>query len=31
MVPITANILPPLVDVFETVLTFFPDSIGASW
>src|SRR6195952_4799583 len=31
MVPITANILQPLVDVFETVLKFFHDSIGASW
>jgi YidC/Oxa1 family membrane protein insertase len=31
MVPITANILQPLVDVFESVLTFFHDSIGASW
>ncbi|MCW2984823.1 MAG: YidC/Oxa1 family rane protein insertase [Conexibacter sp.] len=31
MVPITANILQPLVDVFETVLKFFHDSFGASW
>jgi YidC/Oxa1 family membrane protein insertase len=31
MVSITANILQPLVDVFETVLKFFHDSIGASW
>jgi YidC/Oxa1 family membrane protein insertase len=31
MVPITANILQPLVDVFETVLKFFHDSVGASW
>src|SRR3954470_6243348 len=31
MVPITANILQPLVDVFESVLRFFHDSIGASW
>src|SRR3954469_11891199 len=31
MVPITANILQPLVDVFESVLVFFHDSIGASW
>jgi YidC/Oxa1 family membrane protein insertase len=31
MVPITANILQPLVDVFETILRFFHDSIGASW
>jgi YidC/Oxa1 family membrane protein insertase len=31
MVPITANILQPLVDVFETVLKFFHDTFGASW
>jgi YidC/Oxa1 family membrane protein insertase len=31
MVPITANILQPLVDVFESVLKFFHDSFGASW
>lgn len=31
MVPITANILQPLVDVFETVLRFFHDTVGASW
>lgn len=31
MVPITANILQPLVDVFESVLVFFHDSVGASW
>jgi YidC/Oxa1 family membrane protein insertase len=31
MVPITANILQPLVDVFESVLKFFHDEIGASW
>src|SRR3954468_12838631 len=31
MVPITANILQPLVDVFESILDFFHDSIGASW
>jgi YidC/Oxa1 family membrane protein insertase len=31
MVPITANILQPLVDVFESILRFFHDSIGASW
>jgi YidC/Oxa1 family membrane protein insertase len=31
MVPITANILQPLVDVFESILTFFHDSVGASW
>jgi YidC/Oxa1 family membrane protein insertase len=31
MVPITANILQPLVDVFEEVLKFFHDTVGASW
>lgn len=31
MVPIIANILQPLVDVFESILSFFHDSIGASW
>jgi YidC/Oxa1 family membrane protein insertase len=31
MVPITANVLQPLIDVFESVLIFFHDSIGASW
>src|SRR5512138_745734 len=31
MVPITANILQPLIDVFESVLTFFHDNVGASW
>jgi YidC/Oxa1 family membrane protein insertase len=31
MVPITANILQPLVDVFEEVLKFFHDQVGASW
>jgi YidC/Oxa1 family membrane protein insertase len=31
MVPITANILQPLVDVFESVLKFFHDTFGASW
>src|SRR5215212_3778128 len=31
MVPITANILQPLVDVFESVLKFFHDNVGASW
>jgi YidC/Oxa1 family membrane protein insertase len=31
MVPITANILQPLVDVFESILKFFHDSFGASW
>jgi YidC/Oxa1 family membrane protein insertase len=28
---ITANVLQPLIDVFEGVLKFFHDSIGASW
>ena len=31
MVPITANILQPLVNVFESILRFFHDSFGASW
>src|SRR3954451_14244752 len=31
MFPITANILQPLVDVFESILKFFHDSFGASW
>jgi YidC/Oxa1 family membrane protein insertase len=31
MVPITANILQPLVDVFESILKFFHDSVGFSW
>jgi YidC/Oxa1 family membrane protein insertase len=31
MVSITANVLQPLVDVFESILRFFHDSIGASW
>jgi YidC/Oxa1 family membrane protein insertase len=31
MVPITANVLQPLIDVFESVLIFFHDSVGASW
>jgi YidC/Oxa1 family membrane protein insertase len=31
MVPITANILQPLVNVFESILQFFHDSFGASW
>jgi YidC/Oxa1 family membrane protein insertase len=31
MVPITANILQPLVDVFESILKFFHDTFGASW
>jgi YidC/Oxa1 family membrane protein insertase len=28
---ILANVLQPLIDVFESVLKFFHDSIGASW
>jgi len=31
MVPITANILQPLINVFESVLSFFHDTVGASW
>jgi YidC/Oxa1 family membrane protein insertase len=31
MVPITANILQPLVDVFESILKFFHDSFNTSW
>src|SRR6478672_7508285 len=31
MLPITANILQPLVNVFESILQFFHDSFGASW
>jgi YidC/Oxa1 family membrane protein insertase len=31
MVPITANILQPLVDFFEGILKFFHDTVGASW
>src|SRR6476620_1954681 len=31
MVPITANILQPLVDFFESILKFFHDTVGASW
>jgi YidC/Oxa1 family membrane protein insertase len=31
MVPITANILQPLIDAFESVLKFFHDTVGASW
>lgn len=31
MVPITANILQPLVDVFESILKFFHDTFGTSW
>lgn len=31
MVPITANILQPLIDLFEGVLKFFHDTVGTSW
>jgi YidC/Oxa1 family membrane protein insertase len=31
MVPISANILQPLVDFFEGILKFFHDSVGLSW
>src|SRR3954470_18105608 len=31
MVPFAANPLQPLIDVFETVLQFFHDSVGLSW
>jgi YidC/Oxa1 family membrane protein insertase len=31
MVPITANILQPLIEVFESILKFFHDTVGASW
>ncbi len=31
MTPILANILQPLIDVFETVLVFFHDSVGLGW
>ena len=31
MVSITANILQPLVNVFESILQFFHDTFGASW
>jgi YidC/Oxa1 family membrane protein insertase len=29
--PITANVLQPLIDFFESILKFFHDTIGASW
>src|SRR5436305_10558450 len=29
--PIDANIFQPLIDVFEAVLKFFHDDVGASW
>ena len=28
---ISANVLQPLIDVFESVLTFFHDSVGVGW
>jgi len=31
MTPIVANILQPLIDVFEEVLVFFHDSVGLGW
>jgi YidC/Oxa1 family membrane protein insertase len=31
MVFISANVLQPLIDVFEAVLKFFHDDVGASW
>ena len=31
MTPVLANILQPLIDVFEPVLVFFHDSVGFSW
>jgi YidC/Oxa1 family membrane protein insertase len=31
MLLVTANIFQPLIDVFESVLTFFHNSIGVSW
>src|ERR671928_1336646 len=31
MVPITANVLQPLIDFFESILKFFHDTVGASW
>src|SRR5689334_18152158 len=31
MKPVVANILQPLIDVFEEVLIFFHDSIGLGW
>src|SRR3954451_8820873 len=29
--PISANVLQPLIDFFEGILTFFHDSVGFSW
>ena len=31
MTPVLANILQPLIDVFEEVLVFFHDSVGLGW
>jgi YidC/Oxa1 family membrane protein insertase len=31
MLPVTANIFQPLIDVFEAVLKFFHNSIGVPW
>jgi YidC/Oxa1 family membrane protein insertase len=31
MTPVVANILQPLIDVFESVLIFFHDNVGLSW
>ena len=31
MTPVLANILQPLIDVFESVLVFFHDSVGLGW
>ncbi len=31
MQPILANILQPLIDVFEPVLVFFHDDVGLGW
>ena len=28
---VTANIFQPLIDVFQTVITFFHNSLGVSW
>ena len=31
MLPVLANIFQPLIDVFESVLKFFHDTVGLSW
>src|SRR3954447_29508 len=31
MQPISANVLQPLIDFFESILKFFHDSVGLSW